>query len=387
MNEDKPLQDQLAKTKNSIQGYRSLPEYLLDGLGAILTFWRRPPEMRKPILPADASKAEEFSLLPYWFSGLIIAALTFLIGWLTSISLDQPFTIRDIRISLWAVVTGAMALIANKTNIRAFLKTFNDSILEKILLPDDLRNLENWLKQSFDIFLPLTTGLVLGPGLAWILIRNLETGSLPALNPGTIVVVALSCIQSVWVAFYLYPFYVVLPARLVRYRFDIYKLDPSSSEVLGQLSRLMTFIMYITLAYIVFLTIGLNLIGVLNRNTSILFSVTIWMPTIVLYATGQFHISSVITQAKWQILNEIQVKIESLYSDALKTNNALIKKEMMETIEKMTDSHDRIRTTPNSTLNIRSALNFLNSLMLPILAFIAANLSEVVKFIKDQIAK
>jgi hypothetical protein len=42
------------------------------------------------------------------------------------------------------------------------------------------------------------------------------------------------------------------------------------------------------------------------------------------------------------------------------------------------DYHDPIKDTPNSALNFRASLDFLNSLLLPILAFVAANLKEVI---------
>jgi len=47
------------------------------------------------------------------------------------------------------------------------------------------------------------------------------------------------------------------------------------------------------------------------------------------------------------------------------------------------DYHDRIKSTPNSALNFRSSLNFLNSLLLPILAFILANLDKVLDVIRN----
>ena len=48
------------------------------------------------------------------------------------------------------------------------------------------------------------------------------------------------------------------------------------------------------------------------------------------------------------------------------------------------DYHDRIKATPNSALNFRAGLNFLNSLLLPILAFVVANLKDVINILKGQ---
>jgi hypothetical protein len=47
------------------------------------------------------------------------------------------------------------------------------------------------------------------------------------------------------------------------------------------------------------------------------------------------------------------------------------------------DYHDRIEATPNSALNFRSGLNFLNSLLLPVLAFLIGNLKDVISFFKS----
>jgi hypothetical protein len=384
MGTDNLLSAKIAEVKNKIQGYRSLPEYLLDGVGAALTIFSRPREKRSPFLPPNALRRSESSLPSYWLSGLIVATLTVLIGWLVSAITGAPITARDISVSAWAAAIGALALIVNKINIRTFLENFHESIIDKILSPDDVDDLEGWLDRNFKLLSPLVAGLVGGPILAYMLIENLGYGDLIPINLGTIVVVVLACIQSIWVAYYLGPFYLSLPPKLARYHFDLYTTDPSSSEVVGRLSRLMTFILYATLGFIVLLTIGLNQVDVFNLQTAFVFSLLIWVPTIVSYGAGQFHISSMIARAKWKTLNELQSKIEELYKYTLTEEGESPKKDILDVIEKLMDSHDRIKATPNSALNFRAGLNFLNSLLLPILAFVVANLGDVINFIESQ---
>jgi hypothetical protein len=382
MSTDSLLSTRIAEVKNGMRGYRSLPEYLLDGVGAALIIFSRPREKRFPFLPSNALRTGESKLPSYWFNGLIVAVLTVLVGWLVSAITGESITARDILVSVWAAGVGALALIVNKINIRTFLEAFHESIIDKILSPDNVNDLEGWLKRNFNLFSPLVAGLAGGPILAYILISNLEY----PITIGTVVVVVLSCIQSIWVAYYLGPFYISLPSQLARYHFDLYTTDPSSSEVVGRLSRLMTFILYVTLGFIVLLTVGLNQVDVLNLQTAFVFSLLIWAPTIVSYGAGQFHISNMITMAKWKTLNEIQSKIEELYRDALHEENESPQKEILDVIEKLMNSHDRIKTTPNSALNFRAGLNFLNSLLLPILAFVVANidLDKVFEFLKIQ---
>jgi hypothetical protein len=55
----------------------------------------------------------------------------------------------------------------------------------------------------------------------------------------------------------------------------------------------------------------------------------------------------------------------------------------LERLAKLMDYHDRISNTPNSALNLRSSLNFLNSLLLPVLAFLIGNLKDVIGFFQN----
>jgi len=386
MSKQSNVSTKIAEVKTAMEGYRSLPEYILDGVGATLTVFGRSKAKRRSLLPANALEADYGGLPSYWLSGLIVAALTVFIGWLVSLSTGQPIAVRDISISLWAAGVGSLALIVNKVNIRTFLESFHGSIIDKLLSAEDADDLKNWFDRNFKLFWPLVTGLVIGPLLAYILIVNLEPAD-RTINTGTVVVIVLTCIQSIWVAYYLIPFYISLPPRLARYHFDLYTTDPSSSEVVGRLSRLMTFIMYVTLGFIVLLTVALNQVNVLNLSTALVFTLLIWGPTIVFYATGQFHISNLVTQAKWKTLNEIQSKIEALYKTVVSGRVKTPRRETMDLIEHLMDSHDRIKVTPNSALNFRAGLNFLNSLLLPVVAFIVANLDLVVQFFKDSFGK
>ena len=379
--DEQALSNTREKIRRKMQGYRSLPEYLLDGVGALArNLTRFPKTKRESFLPKDAT-AENDEIPSYWVNGLIIMLLTFLVGWLTSLILQESLSEDELWLSVWAASAGALALVASKANMRLFLKTFRGPILEKVQSAADADDLGNWLESNFIAWKPLLVGLIFGPGLAFILYKNWQINTSATMHIGPIVVVVLACIQTVWVAYYLLPFYVELPSRLSRYKFDLYTTDPSSSEVIGRLSKLLTSIMYITIAYIVLLTIGLTEINVLdvnmNLDAAVVFAVFVWAPTVLLYAAGQMHISDVISKAKWDVLNEVQTKIESLYAI-----DDIPQKETLERLERLMDHHDRIKNTPNSALNFRSGLNFLNSLLLPVLAFLLANIGDLIEWIK-----
>lgn len=44
------------------------------------------------------------------------------------------------------------------------------------------------------------------------------------------------------------------------------------------------------------------------------------------------------------------------------------------------DYHDRIKATRNSALDLRAGLNFLNSLLLPLIAFVLGNLDKILAY-------
>jgi hypothetical protein len=369
--------------KEQLESRRSLPENILDGMGAAYQRLVNPAAVkaRGTFLPISATHLDDDGFPSFWLSGIAIGLITFLIGWVVAITSGNPLTPEELKLSLWAAVTGPLALIANKINIRAFLNTFRVSCVDKILRVSDMDNLEKWLVDNFIWWKPLLAGLVIGPLLGWFLYVT-WLGTHPGINfhIGPFLIVVLSCIQSVLVGYYLYPFYVAFPSRLNRYRFDLYEPDPSSSEVVGQLSRLLTFLLYVTMAYIVWLTVGLGYVEVLTADTpqpGIVFSIFVWAPTVILYSTGQYHLSELIIRAKWKTINEIQKQVEELYKE-----EKIPDKETLERLGKLMDYHDRIKATPNSALNFRASLNFLNSLLLPILAFVAANLKDVINLIR-----
>jgi len=358
------LTNKREKIKQRMKTYRSLPEYILDG-GTFVSKW------------FSGRSGFETGIPTYWFNGLVIALLTFVIGWGISMVFEHGVADNEVPLLLWAGITGALALIANKVNVRLFLATFRSSPLEKIQSLEDMDDLENWLERNFGLMRPFVSGIIFGPVLGYVLYTSWLQVAGMAFHVGPFVTITLASIQAVWVVWYFYPFYVSFPARISHYHYDLYTTDPSSSEVVWQLSQLLNSILYITIAYIVYLTVGLAYFKVLSFDvasvkTALIFSLFVWAPTVLLYVTGQQHISGLITRTKWGILNEIQTKIETLYAE-----QEIPDKVTVERLQQLMDYHDRIRATPNSALNFRASLNFLNSLLLPIIAFIIANGADV----------
>ena len=79
-----------------------------------------------------------------------------------------------------------------------------------------------------------------------------------------------------------------------------------------------------------------------------------------------------IRRVKWKTLSEIQAKVEKL-----QTSKNFGNQETMDAIKRLMDYHDRVKATRNLALDFRTYLSFINSLLLPLLAFILGNLDFV----------
>jgi hypothetical protein len=131
---------------------------------------------------------------------------------------------------------------------------------------------------------------------------------------------------------------------------------------------------YIAAVLAAIVTLVAALLGWLTLATIIFLALVGWGPLTALFVTNQVALAKIITRAKWKKLNEIQAQIEKLEAE-----ENIAEKETMETINRLMDYHDRIKATRNSALDLRAGLNFLNSLLLPLLAFLLGNLKEVLK--------
>jgi hypothetical protein len=294
--------------RTQMELYRSLPEFVLDGIGSMISHSK---------LPRDASTQENEGFPSYWINGIILTVLTFLLGVSISLVLGEPLSGAELGFTLWASAMGALSLIANKVNVRAFLNTFHGPLLDRMERNQDLTDLGNWLSRNFRLRFPLIFGLLAGPALGMALYNGWRNGhDVAAFNAGSFITITLSCMEAMWVGYYLYPFYLMFPPQLHRYHFDLYTPDPSSSEVVGRLSRLLSFILYVTMGFIIQLIIGLGFFDVLSERTIVpgfILSVLVVSPMVIMYAAGQYHLSDLITRSKWTMLNEVQSKIEKLY--------------------------------------------------------------------------
>jgi len=97
-----------------------------------------------------------------------------------------------------------------------------------------------------------------------------------------------------------------------------------------------------------------------------------WGLITIVFLSNQYVLAKIITRAKWKTLNEIQAQIKRL-----RGQEDIPSEKTLEHLGQLMDYHNRIKATRNSALDLRAGLNFLNSLLLPLLAFVLANLDRI----------
>ena len=177
-----------------------------------------------------------------------------------------------------------------------------------------------------------------------------------------------------WAIIYQLIMLIIFAAKLRDYDLALFSTAPGSSKVIFQLSGELSFLVYYVAFFATILTLGTVASNV--QSLSLLYIslwVSLWVPIIALFILNQTSLASMIRRAKWKTLNEVQAKIEKL-----RTSKSFGTPKTMDAISKLMDYHDRVKATRNSAIDSSTIANFINSLLLPLLAFILGNLDQVI---------
>jgi hypothetical protein len=264
-------------------------------------------------------------------------------------------------------------IIINQAMDRIFV-LWRDDILEDTESVTSLQDFEEWLEKACNLRLHFLVTIF--AGLLFGLFGVIVTSSQLGVFLGYSIAFAF-IIVNVFTAALLYQFLVVmlLPTMLRRYDLKLFAADPATSELLSRLSSELAFFVYFVAAYSAILTLANSANGISQvAGVGIALVLSYWLPIIVMFTLNQTSLSSIVRRAKWKTLNEIQAKVEKLQS-----SENFETKETMDAINRLLDYHERVNKTRISALDFRAYLNFINSLLLPLFAFLLSNLDLVSK--------
>ena len=276
-----------------------------------------------------------------------------------------------LTVFLGSVIAVFIAVAMNQYTRRIFA-LWRDKVLDATESVASLEDFENWLKRTCNwrlhLLVTIMAVLVLTPNAIFLIEMQLGV----SVNYGSILSLFLISMCA-YAFFYLFLMVIILSARLRRYDLKLFAADPSNSELISRISGELGWVVYIVAVYAIFGLISIRLVfGAINPSVVVVQILLAWLPMIVVFILIQSSLSNIIRRAKWKTLNEIQRRVEKLqetenYSD----------KETMEAINRLMDYHDRVKATRNSALDFGTYLSFINSLLLPLLAFILGNLDLV----------
>ena len=341
--------------------YRTLIDVLLAGISRIIQKITHNP---RPISP--------------WYSSLILFLVVLLTGFAFTILLGDVSNFTTLQVTAvfipLSILIGYLAvgsMVTNNIYVHRVFTTIHDSVLDAAESSATVDSVEHWLTAVCDRKAHLIMAVVGGVagGIFLLSIFRVATG-IPL--PSAIAVETLLVSVASFAFLYLLFFMVVLSTRVGRYHLKLYAADPSSSEVIGRLADLLSGFVYLAAIYAALVTLIMALAGFgLQASVGVLGPI-LWIPIIAMFILNQTSLSSIIRRAKWKTLNEIQARVEQLHGA-----DSLADKDTMDAINRLMDYHDRIKGTRNSAFDLRAFLSLVNSLLLPFLALLLANLDKV----------
>lgn len=266
-------------------------------------------------------------------------------------------------------VAGPLAVLDGR--YRSIFASLADRLLDSIESTSDLTDLQRWLMAVSSVRKPLFIGIVYTVIIAPYNVVFLSKFLGVFIGAGGIYAQLVTCFFS-GISVYYGVLFASFHTRIHSYRFKLYAADPSNSEAINCLSDIFSRNEYVLGVFLAFTTLVFALLGVLSVY-GIVVVIVGWIPMIVIFAIHHYVLARIITTAKWTTLYGIQAQIERLEAqEDTPTDDTL------EHIGKLMDYYDRIKATHNSALDLRAGLSFLNSLLLPLVAFILGNLDTIV---------
>jgi hypothetical protein len=200
------------KGKLAAGEYKSSVEVILDSFGRLLQRLTR-----RKVPPAA------------WISALVIALLVALIAYLSALFTGGLGRYGYRTIAFGAGLLFLNLIIAKSTFDRAFA-TLQDRLLNGLESGAGLSGLYDWLSAAADIKRPVLVGLLVWVASVFLVVPD------PVGTP--VETIVLGVVMFFWTGFMFYYMYLfaLLPLRLSRCQFKLYKEDPATIEVLDDWS-------------------------------------------------------------------------------------------------------------------------------------------------------
>jgi hypothetical protein len=369
MQPEKDSDQLLAQKREEFRNYLatiehpSLSEWILDGAGALI------------------QRLTRGQRVPAWFSGLSIALATLALSFLTSLLLGESYPARRAMIiwEFWGCACAFGVMLFVRYALRKTLTTFQESTIDALLSIQGLDALQQWVAASCNLKRQVVFSLLcaLSTIPVWVCFFSVTLGGF--LGVGATILTSINTFLVVnilhWgiVSLRLWPI-------LGQQHYQVYAFDPSSSDCVQRLSNTfesMAFSGSIVAALVSFWVIPSRGAAPFARVWSILWLLVSWGLLSGFFLSAQFQLGKIISRAKQGTLSGIQARVEALYAGMENSD-----RDTLATIKELMELHGRVKATNNWAISFHEGLRFLNTLLIPLLGFILANIDLVGRFLR-----
>jgi len=324
--------------------------------------------------------------LSIWVITIILTIILVLIGFAAVYSIDnlllilnlfKSYGVLGIPITILSVFLAIASVVVINQYVGRIFVFWSENVFDVIQSVESLDDFQDWLGKVCNRPLHLLVTIIGGflGGLYLVYLINALLGVFIGYG-STFTIILVSMFSAAFV--HLFFGVVLLSARLRQYELKLFGADPSNSEIVSRLSSELNFVIYFVAFYAAILTL-ISAWSKILPSFGIFLVLFLWLPIIAMFVLNHSSLSSIIRRGKWKTLNEIQTKVEKLQAAKNFTD-----KETMDAINRLMDYHDRVIATPNSAIKLNTTLGFINSLLLPLLAFLLGNLDLVFRLFARQ---
>ncbi len=313
-------------------------------------------------------------ILIFLLSAVVALTLAFLTGELGKI----PLAARDLPPGMvvqliFTLFMSTVSMLLTNLFFHRVVAVLREQVVDLAETPETLDELLAWVKlNSYKGWPRFLVILAAALGVASYLVTLSNRVWSTSFGIGMVFALTPFSIQSIiFIGFTLGV--LGLSLRLERFDLKLFEANPSSSEIIATLSGLFRGYVYLIAIYGAIQTFRATETGLVPYLIPIM--TAFWVPIIAIFIASQIGLAGLIRGAKWKTLRLIQEKVSTLQKE-----HPMPASEERETIIWWLDYHERVRSTPNSALDLGSWLNFINSLLLPLIAFILGNLDTLMQF-------
>lgn len=306
---------------------------------------------------------------PSWLTSLSLVPAILLLGYVLG-RLGGNTTVYGelFALSIGGAVAAAGMGLCTDLLTRLLQISLAEAVVPNMRALADFHVIEARLERIFDPRRQLAFSLFVG-GLLFGVLLWIARGYALGPNLGLSTVTLAVCLSSASALYFSAPMMSFLP-RLGRLDLELYQVNPRDSLVIVSLVGAAKQVLYIFAVLCALISIVAARHGLFNDPWLEIGLLTgLWVPVTVSFIGANLTFRAMIIRSKWRYLSRLQQQIEALLNDP-----AFPAGDLLERANKLMDHHDQVRKTPNSAIDYQSWLAYLNSMLLPFIAGLIANL-------------